>query len=42
MKRVNDRMASEATLFRAAAVSVVSPKEGGGIFRKMVSALLGK
>jgi hypothetical protein len=42
VKRVNDRMASEATLLQAAAGSVVSPKEGGNVFKKMVNALLGK
>jgi len=41
VRRTNERMASEATLLQAAAASVLSPKEGGGFFRKLVSKLVG-
>lgn len=39
--RENTRMVSEATLFRAAAGSIMSPKEGGKQFKDLVAALLG-
>lgn len=33
-------MVTGATLFQAAAGAVLSPKEGSGLFRKLVNALL--
>lgn len=40
--RRNEQIATEATMIQAAAAAVLSPKDGGNLFRKLVNKLLGK